>query len=232
MLLPLLLPKGRLQRQLAAQEAQRQAHIQQQLAKQRQLAPRTPTATTKTAQIKLPPGVVAGNVLTVNLPNGSQVQITVPAGTKPGGVLNVQYQDMSAPASSTAPQNNTQMAGTCKVKVVVPQGAVPGMKIRVSHDGYDYDVVVPNGVMPGGKFIAVLPSALAMQQRRIHAKLEAEAAALKQQRDVMSAEKEKQAQAMIERSMRMQDEARNVFEQYDVNFDNAIDPAELLQLPP
>ena len=72
--------------------------------------------------------------------------------------------------------------------------------------------------------------ALAMQQRRIHAQLEAEAAALKQQRDIMSAEKEKQAQAMIERSMRMQDEARKVFEQYDVNYDNAIDPAELLQL--
>ena len=219
-----------MQRQLAAQESQRQAHIQQQLAKQRQLAPRAPTAVTKTAQIQLPPGVVAGNTLTVNLPNGSQVQITVPAGTKPGSVLNVQYQDMSAPAPSSSPPSNSQVAGTCKVKVVVPKGAVAGMKIRVSHDGYEYDVVVPNGVLPGGKFIAVLPSALAMQQRRIHAQLEAEAAALKQQRDIMSAEKEKQAQAMIERSMRMQDEARKVFEQYDVNYDNAIDPAELLQL--
>ena len=70
----------------------------------------------------------------------------------------------------------------------------------------------------------------AVELRERLPQLEAEAAALKQQRDIMSAEKEKQAQAMIERSMRMQDEARKVFEQYDVNYDNAIDPAELLQL--
>lgn len=218
--------QANVQKQIAAQEQQRQALIQQQLAKQRMASQSQNTgATMKTAQIRIPAGVRTGDPLTVTLPNGTQVTIKIPAGTQPGGLLNVNYHDTKAP--SAGPQT---MPGTKKVKVVVPNGAVPGMKIRVSFEGYEFDVAVPQGLTPGSKFIAVLPTALAMQQRKMHARLEAEAALLKQQRDVLSAEKEKQAQAMIERSMKMQEEARRVFEQYDVNFDNAIDPAELLKL--
>ncbi len=220
--------------QQAQQEAQRQALIQQQLAKQRQLA--AAPKVQKQVKITLPPGVRPGNTVTVNLPDGRSVKITVPPGTRPGATLTVNY-DAPAPQSAPSPQLNAPPApgagaygGTCKVKVVVPAGAVPGMKIRVSHDGYDYDVEVPQNVMPGQKFIAVLPTALAMQQRQIHMQLNAEAEKLKRERAMMSEEKERKAKEMIERSMRMQEEARAVFEKYDVNFDNAIDPAELLKL--
>lgn len=210
----------RQQQQIAAQEQNRQTLIQQQrLAAMQNSLPKQK----RTVQIKIPAGVRPGNKITVNLPDGRQVQIVVPKGTGPGNTITINYESAEAPQSQ-------KMPGTSRVKVVVPNGAVPGQKIRVSFEGYDYDVAVPNGVLPGSKFIAILPTALAMQQKQMHDRLNAETQKLNQQRAMLSAEKQQRAQEMIAKSMAIQEEARNVFIKYDINHDNAIDPAELLRL--
>ena len=261
------------QQMMAQQEAQRQQRIQQQrLAAMQRAAPKT----TQQFAFKIPAGVRPGNKITINLPDGRQVQVTVvsglptvhfqflllvffnffclcfcffyffhldnnddtflplcdihttqPAGMGPGNTMTVKYES-SAPQQSQT-QANTQ-AGTSKVKVVVPQGAVPGTKIRVSFQGYDYDVAVPQGVPPGSKFIAVLPTALAMQQKQMYNRMKTDEARLNQERSMLSAEKQQRANQMIEQSMAKQEEARAVFQKYDVNHDNGIDPAELLRL--
>ena len=211
------------QQAAAAQEQRRQQMIQQQrLAAMQNTLPKTK----QQLQIKVPAGVKPGNTITVNLPDGRSIQITVPKGVLPGNTITVNYESATPPPNEAGPQ----MEGTSKVKVVVPPGAVPGQNIRVSFQGYDYDVAVPNGVPPGSKFIAILPTALAMQQQQMHDRLNAEAQKLSQERSMLSAEKQQRAQTLIEKSMRLQEEARNVFVKYDVNHDNAIDPAELLRL--
>ena len=106
-------------------------------------------------------------------------------------------------------------ADTSRVKVVVPPGAVAGEKIRVSFEGYDYEVAVPSGVVPGSHFIAVLPTALAMQQKLVHDRLNAENVALtqfmadakqlQQERDKLSIEQQQNAQHMLAQSMKTQD---------------------------
>jgi hypothetical protein len=210
------------QQKIATQEQQRQQMIQQQrLAAMQNTLPKEK----RTLQIKIPAGVKPGNKITVNLPDGRQVQIVVPPGTGPGNTITINYESSAPP-----PQPSNQMPGTSKVKVVVPPGAVAGQKIRVSFEGYDYDVAVPNGVLPGSKFIAILPTALAMQQKRMHDRLNAEAQQLQQERNMLSIEKQQKAQLMIAQSMKIQEEARGVFLKYDINHDNAIDPAELLRL--
>ena len=83
-----------------------------------------------------------------------------PSGEKKAVPQQQQQQQQQQPSSTP---------GTSKVKVVVPQGVVPGQKLRVSFEGYDYDVAVPNGVPPGSKFIAILPTALAIQQKQMRA---------------------------------------------------------------
>ena len=49
-------------------------------------------------------------------------------------------------------------ADTSRVKVVVPPGAMAGEKIRVSFEGYDYEVAVPSGVVPGYQDLILSPS--------------------------------------------------------------------------
>ena len=209
------------------QEQQRQQMIQQQrLAAMQRSQPKIK----QTLQIKIPAGVRPGNKITINLPDGRQVQVVVPKGMRPGNTMTINYESSAPPQQQQQQQQSSSMPGTSRVKVVVPQGAVPGQKIRVSFEGYDYDVAVPNGVPPGSKFIAILPTALAMQQQQMRDTMNEQVQRLNAERAMMSQEKELRAQQMIEKSMKSQEEAYAVFQKYDVNHDNSMDPAELLRL--
>ena len=65
------------QQMMAQQEAQRQQRIQQQrLAAMQRAAPKT----TQQFAFKIPAGVRPGNKITINLPDGRQVQVTVVSG--------------------------------------------------------------------------------------------------------------------------------------------------------
>ena len=113
-------------------------------------------------------------------------------------------------------------ADTSRVKVVVPPGALAGHKVRVFFEDYEYEVAVPSGVVPGSHFIAVLPTALAMKQREMQDRLNAETAALtqfmvemddakqlQQERDKLSIEQQQKAQRMLAQSMLKTQDADN-----------------------
>jgi len=113
-------------------------------------------------------------------------------------------------------------ADTSRVKVVVPPGALSGHKVRVFFEDYEYEVAVPSGVVPGSHFIAVLPTALAMKQREMQDRLNAETAALtqfmvemddakqlQQERDKLSIEQQQKAQRMLAQSMLKTQDADN-----------------------
>ena len=110
-------------------------------------------------------------------------------------------------------------ADTSRVKVVVPPGALAGHKVRVFFEDYEYEVAVPSGVVPGSHFIAVLPTALAMQQKLVHDRLNAENVALtqfmadakqlQQERDKLSIEQQQKAQRMLAQSMLKTQDADN-----------------------
>jgi hypothetical protein len=69
-----------------------------------------------------------------------------------------------------------------------------------------------------------------MQQKQMRDNMNQQVERLTAERAMLSQEKQLRAQQMIEKSMKSQEEAFAVFQKYDVNHDNSIDPAELLRL--
>ena len=112
----------------------------------------------KQFSIAIPNGVVAGNCLTVNLPNGQQTQVVVPPGYSAGMKMTINYKATSQPPQqqqqtfTPMPQPEVQMAPLQqKHEVVVVNNAKPETKeLRRFLDSLNlveyFDKIVADGV--------------------------------------------------------------------------------------
>eukprot|EP00913_Durusdinium_trenchii_P020443 g19205.t1 len=105
-----------------------------------------------TFAIEVPPGVVAGQELTVRSPDGSSFRITVPQGMGPGSILQVQPQGrQQASISDATASMKDQTDGASEprktmLSISVPDGVSSGQTLAVQvPDGRELTVVVPPG---------------------------------------------------------------------------------------
>jgi len=143
----------RLAMQLQAQEEQYAMQHQQQSLAQQQLAGSQPAAQRqvrrKRVVVPLPPNALPGQVLRVNVPGHGLMSVQVPHGATPGQALEFYV----------APPQQMEVK---KVRVVLPQNAVPGQNITVKVPGVGTHVTVkvPQGANPGNtvEFMVQVPT--------------------------------------------------------------------------
>ena len=105
-------------------------------------------------RITIPNGVVSGNRMNVNLPNGKQVQVVVPQGMRSGMQMTINYEDnLCAPVVPQIPAHVPQTHKQQKtVQITIPNGVRPGNQITVNlPNGKSVKITVPNGMKPGNK---------------------------------------------------------------------------------
>lgn len=119
-------------------------------------------ASPSTFSLVVPATAMPGSTLTHRMPDGRELDITVPEGVLPGSTL-VFTQDPSTKAwSCTAgpavPAERTgSLAGPLRTSVVVPPGAAPGSSVPFrTPDGRELDLTVPDGVPPGSVLMLTL----------------------------------------------------------------------------
>jgi len=117
-----------------------------------------PQTNKKQVRITIPNGVVSGNRMNVNLPNGKQVQVVVPQGMRSGMQMTINYEDnLYAPVvphiPTHVPQTHKQQKTVQKtVQITIPNGVKPGNQITVNlPNGKSVKITVPNGMKPGNK---------------------------------------------------------------------------------
>jgi len=118
----------------------------------------------KQVMITIPNGVVAGNRMTVNLPNGQQAQVVVPQGYSAGMKMTISYkatrQQSQPPPQQQQRQSFTPMPQPVMqqqqqkvektLKITIPKGVKAGNTITVNlPDGRSLKVKVPKGMKAG-----------------------------------------------------------------------------------
>jgi len=106
--------------------------------------------------VTVPPGATAGSSVPHVLPDGRELDITVPEGVPPGSLL-VMTQDPCTKAWSCACERlgpAETAAGPARATVVVPPGTLPGTTLAArTPDGRELDVTLPEGVPAGSTLV-------------------------------------------------------------------------------
>jgi hypothetical protein len=93
--------------------------------------------------IEIPAGVTAGQIMAITVPNGRQVQFTVPEGRKGGDTLNLWY-DAVAGALTIAHDSEEQSESDQVLSIEVPAGVNSGQVIAITvPDGRQIQFAVP-----------------------------------------------------------------------------------------
>ena len=113
---------------------------------------------TVTANVEIPKDKAPGDKFSITLPNGSEVPITVPEGTKPGDVLQLNIQlpkdqeevfkrGAKAHEEAKKPKGETFQV---VANVEIPKGKAPGDKFSITlPNGAEVPITVPAGAKAG-----------------------------------------------------------------------------------
>ena len=207
-------------------------------------------------RVVVPQGVRPGQTIQIATPDGRRVNVQVPPSCGPGSSFQVKVLAVNNGAQNQAllrkqqealrlrqqqqalrqqqqrqqqqQQQQQNGAGVARVTLTVPPNVPAGSKLRVMFNGHAFNVPVPSNVPPGGAFIALLPTGLADERSKIEEERRKLAKMQKQIADQRSAAAN--TMSFINEEQKRADEARMVFQKYDVDHSNSIDRTELTNL--
>ena len=114
---------------------------------------------TTAMEVEVPPGLAAGDAMSVLLPDGSTFDVVVPAGCAAGSVILV--EPPPPPASEEEEQDEIPEelpSGVERMAVTVPEGVGAGDMFAVQATwGGIFEVTCPDGVRPGDTMEVELP---------------------------------------------------------------------------